>query len=73
MSLFEHIRLMDEKGLSAFLTMFMICVAKATGIETEGIEIDMEREALFEWITSPIDDETKNAIEMCKETNKLLS
>lgn len=73
MSLFEHIRLMNEKDFSAFLTMFMICVAKATGMDTEGIEIDMEREALFEWITSPIDDETKNAIEMCKETNKLVS
>ena len=47
MSLFEFIRMMDDKELAAFLTMFMMCAVKAVGIETGGLEIDLERETIL--------------------------
>lgn len=73
MSLFEFIRMMDDKELAAFLTMFMMCAVKAVGIETGGLEIDLERETILEMLRAPLSEEMKDAIEMCKETNNLLS
>ena len=73
MSLFEFIRMMDDKDLAAFLTMFMMCAVKAVGIETGGLEIDLERETILEMLRAPLSEEMKDAIEMCKETNNLLS
>lgn len=73
MSLFEYIRMMNDKDLAAFLTMFMMCSVKAVGIETGGLEIDLEREAILEMLKAPLNEEMKDAIEMCKETNNLLS
>lgn len=73
MSLFEFIRMMDDKDLAAFLTMFMMCAIKAVGIETGGLEIDLERETILEMLRAPLSEEMKDAIEMCKETNNLLS
>lgn len=73
MSLFEYIRMMDDKDLAAFLTMFMMCAIKAVGIETGGLEIDLERETILEMLRAPLSEEMKDAIEMCKETNNLLS
>ena len=73
MSLFEYIRMMDDKDLAAFLTMFMMCAIKAVGIETGGLEIDLEIETILEMLRAPLSEEMKDAIEMCKETNNLLS
>lgn len=73
MSLFEYIRMMDDKDLAAFLTMFMMCAIKAVGIETGGLEIDLERETILEMLRAPLSEEMKDAVEMCKETNNLLS
>lgn len=73
MSLFEYIRMMNDKELAAFLTMFMMCAIKAVGIETGGLEIDLERETILEMLRAPLSEEMKDAIEMCKETNNLLS
>lgn len=73
MSLFEYIRTMNEKDLAAFLTVFMMCTAKALGMETGGMEIDLERETLLDLLKSPLNDEMKDAIELCKETNSILS
>ena len=73
MNLFEYIRMMNDKDLAAFLTMFMMCTVKAVGFETGGMEIDLEREAILKMLKEPLNEEMKDAIEMCKETNNLLS
>lgn len=73
MSLFEYIRMMNDKDLAAFLTMFMMCTVKAVGFETGGMEIDLEREVILKMLKEPLNEEMKDAIEMCKETNNLLS
>lgn len=43
-----------------------MCSVKAVGIETGGLEIDLEREAILEMLKAPLNEEMKDAIEKCK-------
>ena len=73
MTLGEYLRSVDDEGMAAFLVMFMMTTIKAVGVESGGLDINLEREALLNLLSEPLTDNLKETIQAYKSTNKFLS
>ena len=73
MTLGEYLRSVDDEGMAAFLVMFMMTTIKAVGLESGGLDINLEREALLNLLSEPLTDNLKETIQVYKSTNKFLS
>ena len=73
MTLGEYLRSVDDEGMAAFLVMFMMTTIKAVGVESGGLDINLEREELLNLLSEPLTDNLKETIQAYKSTNKFLS
>ena len=73
MTLGEYLRSVDDEGMAAFLVMFMMTTIKAVGLESGGLDINLERESLLNLLSEPLTDNLKETIQSYKSTNKFLS
>ena len=73
MTLGEYLRSVDGEGMAAFLVMCMMTTIKGVGVESGGLDINLEREALLNLLSEPLTDNLKETIQAYKSTNKFLS
>ena len=73
MNLGEYLRSVDDEEMAAFLVIFMMTTIKAVGVESGGLDINLERESLLNLLSEPLTDNLKETIQAYKSTNKFLS